>query len=49
MREDGSLALQCNQFDGRCPCKRGRGGRTWYVFQTLSFVYFFSVLSGHGT
>ncbi|VDD96150.1 unnamed protein product [Enterobius vermicularis] len=28
MREDGSLALQCNQFDGRCPCKRGRGGRT---------------------
>ncbi|VDK43423.1 unnamed protein product [Anisakis simplex] len=25
---DGKPELQCNQFDGRCPCKRGRGGRT---------------------
>uniref|UniRef100_A0A915C6Q9 Laminin subunit beta-1 n=2 Tax=Parascaris TaxID=6254 RepID=A0A915C6Q9_PARUN len=28
LREDNTPELQCNEFDGRCPCKRGRGGRT---------------------
>ncbi|KJH49213.1 laminin EGF-like protein [Dictyocaulus viviparus] len=26
--QDGSPELQCNQFDGKCHCKIGRGGRT---------------------
>ncbi|KAL6739145.1 hypothetical protein Aduo_012631 [Ancylostoma duodenale] len=28
LKEDGTPELQCNQFDGRCRCKVGRGGRT---------------------
>lgn len=26
-RGDGTPELQCNEIDGRCPCKAGRGGR----------------------
>lgn len=29
IREDGTSEMQCNQIDGHCPCKPGRGGRTW--------------------
>ncbi|KAK6747437.1 hypothetical protein RB195_000562 [Necator americanus] len=28
LKQDGTPELQCNQFDGRCRCKIGRGGRT---------------------
>ncbi|VDK28557.1 unnamed protein product [Gongylonema pulchrum] len=28
LNADGTPELQCNEFDGRCMCKPGRGGRT---------------------